>query len=648
MSGVFGLFNQDGKPVERGELAAMASLLERRGPDRTDAWAEGPVGLGLTLLTTTPELAFELQPLRHGASGCVIVADVRLDNRDELLAALGLGDRAGSLGDAGLILEAYLSWGEACLDRFLGDFAFMLWDPRQQKLFGARDHFGMRPFYYHHSPGRFFAFASEPRAILVLPQTPYRINEGRIADFLVSELEGIDKTSTFFEGVFCLPPAHCVSVTPERMAIRRYWTLEPGEELHLPSNEAYAEAFLEVFTKAVGCRLRSHGSVGSMLSGGMDSGSVVAVAREILREEGRGPLPTFSAVGPDPETCIETRTIHAALAMDGMDPTIIRSDQLEGLMSELVELAWAQDEPFDMDMTMVRAVYLCAHHAGIKVVLDGVMGDVVLGEGTHIARLIRSGRWRSAWREAVGQERFWGGAYPAWRETLGAMRTALVPKGLRRMVRPWLQPLRHRSRVEHLCRTTLISRALADRVQLEERLLRPVSGDRPPFPEPYGQERARGIDHPHQVAARERYDRIASALAIEPRDPFLDRRLVEHALRLPGHQKLQNGWPKMILRQAMAGRLPDSVRWRTGKEHNGWRFNAELERSPEWSALMASVAVEDQLTPFVDLQQYRSSLRAAEPSRGWALQYQTWKGQHLAGWLSRHGNRLETKTARTT
>jgi asparagine synthase (glutamine-hydrolysing) len=416
MSGIFGLFNQDGAPVLRGELTDMASLLERRGPDGTGLWNAGSTSLGHTLLATTPELLFERQPLRDPETGCVITADVRLDNRDELIAALGLTDRADITGDADLILTAYLAWGEACPERFLGDFAFAIWDPRHRTLFCARDQFGMRPLYYHHTPGRFVVFASEPRAILVLPWTPYRINEGRIADFLVTQLEGIDKTSTFFEEVYRLPPAHMLTVTPSRATRRRYWTLEPGPELRLSSNDAYAEAFLDVFREAVRCRLRGAGPVGSMLSGGMDSGSVVAVAREILAEDGRGPLPTFSAMGPDPETCVETRTIHAALTMDGLDPHLIRYDRLDALMPELEELTWNLDEPFDNHMTLLRAVYLSAHRQGIKVLLDGVAGDTVLGEGDYIARLIRGGRWLTAYSEASGKERFWGKAYPAWRE----------------------------------------------------------------------------------------------------------------------------------------------------------------------------------------------------------------------------------------
>lgn len=573
MSGILGLFNHDGAPVSDRELAQMASLLERRGPDRTGHWRDGATGLGHTLLATTPEAAFEQLPLQYAETGCVITADVRLDNRPELLASLSIAaNRAPSIGDAEIILTAYLTWGEACVERLLGDFAFAIWDPRRQALFCARDHFGMRPLYYHHTPDRFFAFASEPRAILVLPQTPYRINEGRIADFLVSQLEGIDKTSTFFEEVYRLPPAHLLTVTPEGMKMRRYWTLEPGPELRLPTDEAYAEAFLEVFTEAVRCRLRSAGPVGSMLSGGMDSGSVVAVARGLLADEGREPLPTFSAVGPDAETCVETRTIHAALTMQGLEPHLVNYAELEEWLPELEELTWNLDEPFDAHMTLVRTIYLAAHRQGIKVLLDGVAGDVVLGEGTYLARLLRRGRWRTAYREAAAQNQFWGGAYPPWRALYQAARSAFVPHSVRRV----LAPLRARQRLQRNLRESSICPRFAKRIRLAERLDTLDDHGSAGASIPYGVERARAIEHPYLTVGRERYDRVASAVGVEPRDPFLDRRVVQFCLSLPGEQRLADGWPKMVLRRAMAARLPDAVRWRRGKEHLGWNFTTAL------------------------------------------------------------------------
>ena len=560
----------------------MTAPLERRGPERTGVWRHAAVGLGHTLLATTPELVFERQPLEHAAAGCVIVADVRLDNRAELLAALGLADRAPDLGDAGLILEAYLAWGENSVERLLGDFAFAIHDSRQHRVFCARDALGLRPLNYHHAPGRCFAFASEPQAIIALVRVPQRINEARIADFLVGYLEGIDKTSTFFEDVYRLPPAHALSVTRDGLRMRRYWRPEPVPELRLASDEAYAEAFLEVFTDAVLCRLRSPGPVGSMLSGGMDSGSVVAVARELLASEGRGPLPTFSGVGPEADTCVETAAIHAAVTMPGLDPTLIDYTRLDEWLPELEELTWAICEPFDGPMTIPRVAYLAAHRRGIKVMLDGVGGDSVLHYSLfNPARLLRRGQPIKAWRQIAGLVRFHGGIPRPSRDFVRVAQIALKPDALRRFRRR-RSPAASRQRLERTILDARMDPWFGHRIGLEERLQAMDQHRVDRLSLGCSKDQAWAIDHPFVTVARERYDRVAAAVGIEPRDPFLDRRVVDFCLALPCMQKLCSaGWPKVILRRAMAGNLPDPVRWRRGKQHLGASFTSAVMRASE-------------------------------------------------------------------
>lgn len=581
----------------------MARQLERRGPDRTAVWSHGAAGLGHTLLATTPELAFERQPFEHALSGCVITADVRLDNRDELLAALQLTDRAASIGDGELILEVYLAWGEEGVARLLGDFAFAIWDPRRRAMFCARDQFAVRPFYYHHAPGRLLAFASQPRAILAVPRVPYQISEGRVADFLTGELEWIDYTSTFFEGVFRLPPAHSVTVTPEGMTVRRYWTLEPGPELRLPSNEAYAEALRAVFTDAVRSRLRATGSVGSMLSGGLDSSSVVAVARELVSNSGCPGLPTFSGAGPDQNDCAETRAIQAALTMEGLDPHVVDYTDLRSMMPALEEASWDLEEPFDFTMVLPRAMYMSAHQNSVRVLLDGIAGDTVLSDGSYTIRLMQQGHWIKALREVYALHANFGN-HPIWAHTLRRVRIALTPQVARQIHHYFMEPRRAASRV----RRSLMTADLARRVSLDERLrtLDRTTRGRVGWVPDYHRERASTI-HPHLTAGRERYDRVASAWAVEPRDPYSDRRVVEFCLTLPGSQRLEGGWTKVIMRRAMAGRLPDAVRWRRGRSHLGVSFTrAVLE--PRLNALRTQPdSIWKPLEPFVDRQKLLAS-----------------------------------------
>lgn len=577
MSAIFGLFNQDGGPVEAIDLGRMAAMLTRRGPERTGSFRAEVVGLGHTRSAPTPEAARERLPLEHPASGCVITADARLDNRDELLGRLDLRARAraGDMGDGELILAAYLAWGQACVEHLLGDFAFAVWDPHRRALFCARDHMGLRPFYYHHTPGRFFAFASEARGVVVLPQAPYRINEGRIADYVISELEGIDKTSTFFEDVFRLPPAHTLIVTPDGMRIRRYWALEPGPELRLPSDGAYAEAFLEVFTEAVRCRLRSAGPAGSMLSGGLDSSSVVAVARNLMAADGRAPLPTVSAVSPVGEDCNETRFIGDVLAMGGLDPSTVDVGQLAELVADVDGLATPLEEPFDGEAPLLRVVYLAARRRGLDVLLDGASADLVLSAGDYLVRTLRDGHGITLLREVAGLRRFWGRTDSPVPQLYGLARAAFTPDAARRVLGPFARRRRHRRTME-IIRQSPVNLEFASEVGVLERL-EAMAGHRPTGEASSNRHsRATTVDQPFLTAGRERYDRLAAGAGVEARDPFLDLRVLGLCLALPGDQMLHGGWPKIVLRRATQGLLPDPVRWRRGKDHLGWAFNRAL------------------------------------------------------------------------
>ena len=595
MSGICGLFNIDDAPVTDSDLRAMTAMLERRGPEKTGTWLDGPAGLGHTLLATTPELLFEPQPFVHKETGCVITADVRLDYRGELIGALDLHRSGESIGDAELILMAYLEWGEECVDRLLGDFAFAIWDPRHQMFFCARDHFGMRPLYYHHVPRRHFMFASDARAVLVLPQVPYRINEGRVADFLVPQLEWIDYTSTFFENVFRLPPGHKATVTNSGFDVVEYWRPAPGPELGPMSDDDYREGFLEVFTNSVEARLRApRGTVGSMLSGGMDSGSVVAVAKEILRARGDGPLHTYSAVrqsNTDNPDCAESRAIHASMSMSWIAPTPVYPDALDDIIETSIV---GNEEPFDGEFMFLKAIYLAAHDQGKRIVLDGAGGDIVLGEGSYIVRLIRKGQLKLALAEIAAEHRFWGVGSPV-SSLFHHGRAALVPEAVKKMQRR----LRQRHRAERYLKESLISPDFALSANISDRFER----NRKMFPgdwiSDYAYERCSQI-RPNVTAGRERYGRIAAATGTEARDPFLDKRVVEYCARLPGRARLKNGWPKMILRELMSGKLPDEVLWCRGKPHLGWLINEAVTRRSVQNGNLNISELKKGLNRFVD------------------------------------------------
>jgi asparagine synthase (glutamine-hydrolysing) len=594
MSGICGLLNLDGKPVDGAEIAVMTAMLKRRGPGGVDQWTREAAGLGHALLATTPELEAESQPFVHAESGCVISADVRLDNRDQLASKLAPGRPRDSIGDAELILLSYLRWGDECTGYLLGDFAFVIHDSTRERLFCARDHSGMRLLYYYHDPRRQFAVATSPRAILVLPGVPYAVNEARIADFLVEQLEWIDYTSTFFDEIYRLPPGHRLSIDRKKLTITEYWAPSPGPNPGIRSDDDWREGFLEVLTTAVEARLcRSPRTAGSMLSGGMDSGSVVAIGKDLLTARKEGPLHTYSAntdSDPGRDDFAEIRAIEAATAMDGIAPTLINPRSLEGDLQELVANC---EEPFDAQCTLLKSVYRAAAADHRRVVLDGAGGDVVLGEGTYIQRLLRRGRLISAFREISLENRFWESDY-FWRESWGYIRSALAPQFIKRYRRRRVGPI-----IEKAVQNSLISAEFATQIELGARIERMQQLFSGSATADYAVERCQSI-RPNMTAGRERYARLAAGEGVEASDPFMDKRVIDFCSQMPGHLRLNNGWPKAILRDIMRERLPVDVVEARGKHHLGWVFNDAVSGAAVKSGAASLGALQTALAGYVD------------------------------------------------
>ena len=506
-------------------------------------------------------------PLRHEPSSLTITADARLDNRGTLLPLLA-PDRPG-IGDGELILLAFLKWGQDCLANLLGDFAFAIWDERNRTLFAARDPIGMRQLCYAYRPGKFLVFATDPEAVIEHFAVDRTVSLRRVAQFL-DGLESADLRATFFEGVHRLEAAHTLSLTERGFVSRRYWSAEMPPPLRLKSDGDYAEALYEELRGAVAPRLRSYTPVGATLSGGMDSTAICAVAAGMLGETGRGRLKTFSVVGPDPSSCVETRSIHAALAIANIDPTLIRMDDPGDILEQLVEQGRDVADPFDTLMTVPRAVYANARSSGINVVFDGVGGDMTLSLPSHVARLLKRWRIAEAWREAVGENRYWGPSWQPWRAFGRGLLQAYAPPlwTMRQAVREWAHDRKMKS-------DGRITADLASATGLNEcrRVVR--TRDRNIL-NVDAEELLRQVSNPSLIVGRERYDRVAAAFGVEPRDAFLDLRFIRFCLSLPTEQLQCEGYPKPILRRAMAGRVPDAVRWRRGKEHLGQQMNRNL------------------------------------------------------------------------
>ena len=239
MSGIAGILRFDSEAIERRDLERAANALRAHGPDRRGILAAGSVGLVHVLMRMVPEDQFDRQPWR-AASGAVIGADVRLDNRDDLLVRLGIAPAdAMTWADARVVLTAWEKYGNDLWPMLRGPFAIAIWDPRQNVLVLARDQLGLGIAVWHKNE-QFFVFATAPKGLFALTEVPRRLSEKKFADFMV--LNHADHATTMYEGIYRVPPAHVLSVRADgRMEERRYWSASSIKPVRLTSNEAYAE-----------------------------------------------------------------------------------------------------------------------------------------------------------------------------------------------------------------------------------------------------------------------------------------------------------------------------------------------------------------------------------------------------------------------
>lgn len=630
MSGIVGIHFLNGQPVAGAQLQTMLDLLAHRGPDDVGSWHQGPVGLGHRMRWTTPESLREKLPLTDPTGDLVITADARLDNRPELLSALALAGRpAPEIPDSQLILAAYEKWGEGCLGKLLGDFAFAVWDGRQRRFFCARDPMGVRPFYYFLSGG-IFIFASEIKAIVALSEVPQRPDEVHIGDFLLGIYE--DKAPTFYQGITRLLPGHFLVVGEDRARLSPYWSLDPYRELRLASDEEYDEAFREIFAAAVGCRLRSAWPAGAELSGGLDSSSVVCMARSLSAGDRKEPLHTFSVVYEETPECDERPFIQAVLAGGALQPHFIRADELRPL-EELERRLWHQDEPYwGLNSILNWEIASTVSRLGVRVLLNGIEGDIAVSYGyEYLEELLRRGRWRTAWREAAAVACCLG--KPVRTAVYRHLLTPLVPEPARQV---WRR-LRQGSPLSGPC-VGLIRRDFARRLHLAERLkeqeLKPPPGVRWSRGRHFSDLLSGVETHSLEVV-----NKFAAAFGVEQRSPYYDRRLVEFCLALPPRQKLSQGWNRMIVRRSLAGLLPEEVRWRAWKTSNNLSLLKRLRAfdSRRLQDLLREVggAVEE----YLDLPALEEALRRFQGQGGLADALALWGAVILGLWLRSLGGR---------
>ncbi|RAM51548.1 MAG: asparagine synthetase B [Hapalosiphonaceae cyanobacterium JJU2] len=608
MSGIMGIYYLDDRPVDRENLGMMVETLAHRGPDGADIWIDKAIGFGHRMLWTTPESLLENLPLANSTGNLIITSDARIDNRDELISKLQLNHYTSEkITDSQLILIAYEKWGEQCPEHLLGDFAFAIWDKQKQTLFCARDHMGVKPFYYHFQTGRTFAFGSEIKALLCLQEIPRQLNEVKVGDYLAANLQ--DKSNTFYQDIFRLPPASRLTVNAKGIQIQSYWTLDPKRELRLNSDEEYAEALREIFAEAVRCRLRSAFTVGSHLSGGLDSSSITCMARQLLIQEGKNrSLHTFSNIFDVVSESDERSFIETVIAQGDMIPHYVHADEM-GPVSNLEEIFRYQDEVISAPTHFLAwKLNDAAQKFGVRVVLDGFDGDNTISHGNdYFAELANQGQWATFAVEAEALQKLVGASPLSilryygltcleqlarrwkWvtfvRETNQILQYFNISRRqifLRHGLKPLLPQfvlkvwhfLRGHNQPENKA-NAIINPDFAKRIGLEKRI---QTFDNPRASQPLTEREGhcRDLTSGILTQALEISDHYAAAFGLEVRHPFMDKRLLEFCLSLPAEQKLHKGWSRLVMRRAMKDILPEKVQWRRDKSDMSATFEYGL------------------------------------------------------------------------
>jgi asparagine synthase (glutamine-hydrolysing) len=411
------------------------------------------------------------------------------------------------------------------------------------------------------------------RGLLALPGIEKRIDDHRVLDYLIPEFDRTDQVSSFFQGISRLPAGHAMRVTARGVETWRWWRPAELAPQRFASLAECTEAFMAQLEEVVKPRLRSLRPVGAMLSGGMDSSTLVGLISHRLRGSLSQPLRTVSLIRDDRDNCPDWASIQAILQADPwLQPTILTTAKVNEVWEQLLAAAALADDPFAIGSGLpYHLAYQAASEAGCGVLLDGMAGDLMFHDGRGTL-------------EAVVRRRLWG-LLPGLRQTY---RNHQWPLSLTRDVIVMAARVNQPDWLRGLVRRRLDSRRLAhgDLSEVPPQLARDyLDARRTPAYRAGAQtwQPNDQADHANRFTTglnsfgHETYGPLAFACGVEPRSPYSDRRLIEFGIRMPLEAKLAIPWYKQLLRAGTGGLLPEATRWRRDiGSHPGWTYYDRL------------------------------------------------------------------------
>jgi asparagine synthase (glutamine-hydrolysing) len=542
MCGIAGELRFDQTPSNPAITRAMCDAQIHRGPDDAGYYAHGPVSLGIRRLAII-DLRKGLYPLRNELGTIHLIFNGEIYGFQQLRRELEQnGHEFRTNTDAETIVHSYEQHGTRCLEKLNGMFAFALWDEPEQLLWIARDHFGVKPLYYYKSK-EFFAFASEIKPLLKHPGVFWRPNNSLIRRYLKTGLTADGTESTFFEGINQLPPAQQMLIEPSgAFKQEKYWAPKVSKKLDGTEATQEVEQTRRLFLDGISLHLVSDVPVGTCLSGGIDSSSVICSIKKVHPQGAVSTgqrIKAFSAVFPG-DPIDELWFSRIVCDQTGAEQNLV-TPTAEEFWEDLQTLVRCQEEPFISTSVYAQwRVMKLAKEKGVTVMLDGQGGDELLAGYqpyylSYLLNLARHGRLFEAVREGVKSF---------------DLTSSLAKSHLRSLLSDLIRYLGFAIRNSE-------SRVLGDGTTLGYVSRAPLA----------------------DLAGRLRMDIVATSLpgllryedknsmwhSIEARVPFLYRPFFEYVASLPLDRKLHNGWTKHIFRLAMNGILPRQILLRRSK-----------------------------------------------------------------------------------
>jgi asparagine synthase (glutamine-hydrolysing) len=581
MCGIAGIVASDRLSEDvAARVAQMRDVIAHRGPDATGLFTDDHAALGHRRLSIV-DLAGGDQPLANEDERVWIVFNGEIYNHSSIRSELeAAGHRYRTKSDTETIVHAYEQWGDGCVERLRGMFAFAIWDARQRRLLLARDRLGIKPLYWALAGSRLL-FGSEIKAILEAGIVRAEADESKLAEQLSTRY--LSGSQTLFKGINRLMPGHTLVFEEGRVTIRQYWDIPVGEGRTEPMRERDAVArFRELLTESVRLRLMADVPLGMFLSGGLDSSAIAALMAGMIDR----PLQTFSVAFKDRafSELEYSRQVARAIKADAHEVVIDESD----FFTALPRMIWHEDEP--IAHTSSVPLYFVSALAGqhVKVVLTGEGSDELLaGYGKYPRALVN-------WRAAAAY-----GVVPApVRQWIGNRFVPRLPARLERLAR------RSFLTVPRTPEAMFFDNFAAVGVRRQHTLLTDRFANAT-FEQAYGPSREY-FDTPngastildrllytdlktYLVELLMKQDQMSMAASIESRVPFLDHRLVEFCAGLPARLKLRGFTTKWILREAMRSVVPDRI---LSRPKMGFPVPfAEWMRGP-WSALARDVLLD--------------------------------------------------------